>query len=520
MDNDEKLKCFFGSFEYQPSQNIIINEMASATVNNCSICDEKLNKSNHKPVVCKGCDEGIVACKSCVKRYMMTSITLLPQCMNCRTEWSDEFVAQSIDRTFLSGEYKTHLREVVFEREMSKMPATMPIAEIQKQKDVIASKRNELLTQRQLLKFKLNEVDKEINKCTADIHRVSLTNPTQKAEKKEYDVKCPNPTECRGIMSRNKCGLCNLKTCGQCLEISGFTKEEQDAHVCKPENIESAKLIKKEAKPCPKCGIPICKIDGCDQMWCPQTGCDTAFSWRTGEIDYGRRHNPHYYQRQRELAEKNGQGAPAREPGDILCGGLCGMYEMRQMYTRLLSCSKKEETPKLRESLEIIHRRVNHFTEVSLPQARHLARSSANLQNNRVDYLLGKITKEKLNDLAMRALTIHNKNIKLVDLYELLCVSGRELFSHLLSCGKSGDEFVAEIKMKFEEFSDLRKYCNIEFAKISITYAVTVPYISKKYDEKTKKYKKSDAENNYESVNNPPKIATASAASDANAVTA
>ena len=160
MDNDEKLKCFFGSFEYQPSQNIIINEMASATVNNCSICDEKLNKSNHKPVVCKGCDEGIVACKSCVKRYMMTSITLLPQCMNCRTEWSDEFVAQSIDRTFLSGEYKTHLREVVFEREMSKMPATMPIAEIQKQKDVIASKRNELLTQRQLLKFKLNEVDK------------------------------------------------------------------------------------------------------------------------------------------------------------------------------------------------------------------------------------------------------------------------------------------------------------------------------------------------------------------------
>ena len=97
-------------------------------------------------------------------------------------------------------------------------------------------------------------------------------------------------------------------------------------------------------------------------------------------------------------------------------------------------------------------------------------------------------------------------------MYELLCVSGRELFSHLISCGKSGDEFVAEIKMKFEEFSDLRRYCNIEFAKISITYAVTVPYISKKYEEKSKKYKKSDAENNYESVNNPPKIETATSA--------
>ena len=45
-----------------------------------------------------------------------------------------------------------------------------------------------------------------------------------------------------------------------------------------------------------------------------------------------------------------------------------------------------------------------------------------------------------------------------------------------------------------------------EYAKISITYGVTVPYISMKFDEKSKKYKKSDAENNYEIVNNPPKI--------------
>ena len=481
--------------------------MASAsTVINCSICDEKLNKSNHKPIVCKGCDEGIVACKSCVKRYMLTSITLLPQCMNCRTEWSDEFIAESMDRTFITGEYKAHLREVVFEREMSKMPATMLAAEKQKQIDIISAKRTEWATKRELLKFQLNEVDKEINTYTAEIRRIEYATPLQKAEKKEYDVKCPNPVECRGIMSRNKCGLCNLKTCAQCLEITGIIKEEQEAHVCKPENIESAKLIKKEAKPCPKCGIPICKIDGCDQMWCPQTGCDTAFSWRTGEIDYGRRHNPHYYERQRVLAEKNGQGAPAREPGDILCGGLCGVYELRQMYTRLHSYTKKEETPKIRENLENVHRKVSHFTEVSLPQSRQLARTSANLQNHRVDYLLDKITKEKLNDLAMRALTVHNKNIKLVDLYELICVAGRELFSHLLSCGKSGDEFVAEINVKLEEFGDLRRYCNIEFAKISITYGVTVPYMNKKFDEKSKKYKKSDAEDNYKIVNNPPKI--------------
>ena len=182
------------------------------------------------------------------------------------------------------------------------------------------------------------------------------------------------------------------------------------------------------------------------------------------------------------------------------------MYEMRQMYTRLINCSNAEEAKTIRETMADLHRKISHFTEVSLPQARQLARSSANLETHRIGYLLDNISKEKLNDLAMRALTVHNKNIKLVDLYELICVSGRELFSHLFSCGKAGDEFAAEFTIKNQEFSELRRYCNIEFAKISITYAVTVPYINRKYDEKSKKYKKSDAENNYELVNNPPKI--------------
>jgi hypothetical protein len=188
---------------------------------------------------------------------------------------------------------------------------------------------------------------------------------------------------------------------------------------------------------------------------------------------------------------------------------MCGYYELRQFYNKKIITStvySSEELERLRLALDNVHRKITHFTEISLPQARQFARTSANLENHRVDYLLEKISKEKLNDLAMRALTIHNKNIKIVDLYELLCVFGREFFAHLLSCGKSGDELITEIKMKYQEFNDLRMFCNIEFAKISITYGVTVPYINKKYEEKSKKYKKADAENNYEIINNPPKI--------------
>jgi len=64
--------------------------------------------------------------------------------------------------------------------------------------------------------------------------------------------------------------------------------------VCDPSIVESIKAIQKETKPCPKCGTSISKIHGCDQMWC--TICQTTFSWRTGEIDTGNVHNPHYWE--------------------------------------------------------------------------------------------------------------------------------------------------------------------------------------------------------------------------------
>ena len=136
-------------------------EMAAPNVN-CSICDEKLNKSNHKPVICKGCDDDIIACKSCVKRYILTSITMRPQCMNCRTEWSDEFLTEAIDKTFLMGEYKEHLKTIVLEREMSKMAVTMPEAEKQKIIDGLKEEKEVLEKQKQIYMEKANAMDLKI----------------------------------------------------------------------------------------------------------------------------------------------------------------------------------------------------------------------------------------------------------------------------------------------------------------------------------------------------------------------
>jgi hypothetical protein len=44
-------------------------------------------------------------------------------------------------------------------------------------------------------------------------------------------------------------------------------------------------------------------VKNCDQMWC--TICKTAFSWKTGQIENGRVHNPHYWEFMRQVGRED-----------------------------------------------------------------------------------------------------------------------------------------------------------------------------------------------------------------------
>ena len=248
----------------------------------------------------------------------------------------------------------------------------------------------------------------------------------------------PCPSEkCRGFLSTQyKCGFCNLYTCPKCIEIIGPNKNVP--HTCKEENIKSAELIRKETKPCPSCGTRISKIDGCDQMWCIE--CHKAFSWKTGRIDNGTIHNPHFYQFQRN----NNNGHIPRAPGDVVCGGLCSYEDVRRYVIPKINYALKtylneyDSILKMRDALLLIHRILNHIRHVTLVDIRQKVVDYSNFEKLRVDYILQKITKEDMekniykNDISRRKLS------EQLHIYELFNTVGIEMFTALVNSKNTG----------------------------------------------------------------------------------
>jgi hypothetical protein len=200
-------------------------------------------------------------------------------------------------KTFIDKKYKKHYEQILYEREIALLPTTQSLVEEQIRKENIKKRMNEIQNIIRGLKHELYTLDREY-----------YTNPD--ISKQNFIRKCQNG-DCRGFLNTQwKCGLCNNWSCAECHEVKGITRNTN--HTCKPENVETAKLLMQDTKCCPKCTTPISKIEGCDQMFCTQ--CHTAFSWDSGRIETGIIHNPHYF----EWRSQNGNRE--RNLLEIQCG--------------------------------------------------------------------------------------------------------------------------------------------------------------------------------------------------------
>ena len=477
----------------------------------CPICCEYYNKSVHTSVTCEYGDCKFTACKKCVRHYLLETTTD-PSCMNCKKAWSQNFMVLNLNRSFVTTEYKKHRSSRLLEVEISKLPEAMEIVERYKRSDEIIKeakamqpeidvfnkeinninetytkeynallkKRNKKMADVSVKKGKLVEEQDKIYRCA---YEVRTNKKYEKGDKKRFIMSCPH-AECRGFLSTQyKCGLCDRHTCPKCNEVIGLNKNVE--HICNEENVKSAELIKKDTKPCPSCGTRISKIDGCDQMWC--TECHNAFNWKTGKIDNGVVHNPHYYQYQR-----NNNTVMPRAPGDVVCGGLCDYQVMHNLIIKKLIIDTVTEHrdptarrqtrnvykyPELVREIPGIHQLLNHIAFVTIPDMRRKIAELEDCEDYRVQYLMAEITKDELEKMVCKADDDRRKQVELIHIYELFNTVGIETFANLVNSNLTGSEFHEYLLTRVNELRNLRDYCNSQFSTISLTYNRKTPLI-------------------------------------------
>ena len=331
----------------------------------------------------------------------------------------------------------------------------------------------------------------------------------EKKEKKQFIMKCPGD-DCRGFLStKYKCDICKINVCPKCRAI------KTEDHECKKEDIESTELIKKETKGCPQCGIPIFKISGCDQMWCVE--CKVAFSWRTGKIETGNIHNPHYYQWRRN------QGNAVRNPGDLVCGGLIDFYILNNHlkkfvnWTQCNTCKEKRkrhifcsnchlkpdfsdksidiiekckddkqltfeifcEENRIKCLLYKIHRGLGDLTPI-LNRYRQIVQENNNNQQLRVLFLTKQLTKDKFEKQVLNKYNKRKKILSYLHVLELYNTVGIEQFTNLVNT-HIDDISIKTLKDLLNTFNQLRIYTNDLLVKNSKGFTGTRVNINEDY---------------------------------------
>lgn len=266
----------------------------------------------------------------------------------------------------------------------------------------------------------------------------NTTTNTITHEPRQAFVKACPATDCKGFLSTAwKCGMCELWSCPECHELKGVARETE--HTCDPNKVLTVQLLNKEAKSCPKCGVQICKIEGCDQMWC--TSCNTGFNWRSGKIAQGPVHNPHYF----EYLRSQGLN-PTRQPAQGDCD-----YETDRSITRALD-TRNEENRYLLEVWRIMrhHQDYRNMQQDNEEKFRQL----------RVRFMAGEIQEEDWKIALQRLeknLHFQRANNQIKDVF---VSASRDLIRQILEPDQNRETVKQQVK-------ELLEYCNTSAEQLS-----------------------------------------------------
>ncbi len=261
----------------------------------CPICADSVSVKSL--IECTECTEK--CCKECATKWFLDAADE-PTCMFNQCELTRERMFAMFGKRFMTTIYKEHWREILFQREKVLFASTMPIVEAKKKSDKLEQELNQARrVYQEYLQIHGGHEDPELRNdywkkssashdaMTAYNRLVGIgTNCTTVLSKSYF---CPS-NDCNGVIIGSLvCTLCNTRICKNCEE-----EDKDNDHECDENTLASVRFLHSQTKPCPRCKVPINKIEGCDQMFC--TSCHVPYSWRSGKIQTsGFFHNPHYF---------------------------------------------------------------------------------------------------------------------------------------------------------------------------------------------------------------------------------
>ena len=484
----------------------------------CPVCMDHFTSVIRQRISCAYCPHTV--CRQCASRFLLTTLND-PHCMGCKREWNREFIDTNLTQTFRKGPLKLHRRKVLIDREKGRLPAMQVFMEAKVGMDETSKRSQELWLRRRTLKRQktkvhaeilaggiLNEdelnreieekigpinteiaaVRNEIRQCDEEFRRLwRIFHGTERVVR-EFIMKCP-ADECRGFLSSAwKCGTCQKNFCNDChAEKSG---QKDETHVCNEEAKSTAAMIQKETKPCPKCGIRISKIDGCDQMWC--TECQTTFSWNTGQILLNTvTHNPHYY----EYLRRVNNGQIPREAGDVPCGGLPNAYLFFRYLMEQRNLVLNEER---KREIMVVHRCMSDIENYRMAQ--YPLRQPANANRDLdISFLTNDIDEEKWGTSLERQETNFERRKEIGLIVQTLLHVGAEKLSALYNSATNPKHTRRRLFAELlPEMNKVREFTNKSLWTKGRQMGMVVPQISDRWDWIMAR--KSDIKNNAEPV--------------------
>lgn len=437
----------------------------------CVICCE--NRSTF--VKCLYCN--FVACSDCTQKYLLENIDA--KCMSCSKGWSLEFIQTNFSQTFVNKKYKAHRENILLEKEKALLPQTQIILE---NKNKVREMNSQIAKYRELI-YNLEQ-------------EILFLSGNQNVYKKRQEkiINCI-ANECRGFLIPHgqhtlKCGICDITVCKSCRERREENKEQkEDDHKCDPQLVESIKAIEKECKPCPKCGSYIYKISGCDQLWCTQ--CRTAFSWRTGQIETGVVHNPHYWEYIRQHGNEDeevrrqfgnvGNNEQNNDANNLLNLNECDFRFENLVWNR--DFMRRIDT--FRHEITELLREISHCQRYEIPRARVDIHDPKNNEDIRLKYLGNEIDEKKFKTTIQRRQKLNEYKVELVQILETFVTVFREstirYYRHIMEIQNRDQRINGFIKQWVTEIRQVRDFTVSSIEKLCDRFNYTFTALLKEH---------------------------------------